>query len=109
MTSQIAWLIVKHIETFRVEVHDNDCHQSYRYFFFILKIYVTPIKMPNYPFGGNYSQVTNHCTKPLHHHYLKVAYWYNRICLIRHLMGLQKKWRLMQASKSFIIKTGMLH
>jgi len=26
-----------------------------------LKIYVTPFKMQNYPFGGNYPQVKNHC------------------------------------------------
>jgi len=25
-----------------------------------LKIYVTPFKMQNYPFGGNYPQVKNH-------------------------------------------------
>ena len=27
------------------------------------KIYVTPFKMPNYPFGGSYSQVKNHWFK----------------------------------------------
>ena len=58
ITNTVAWLRVKHIKTFRVEAHDNVCYQSY--FFFILKIYVTPFKMPNYPFGGNYPQVKNH-------------------------------------------------
>ena len=54
---------MKHIETFKVEAHDNVCHRSY--FFFILKIYVTPFKMINYPFGGNYPQVKNHWSNVL--------------------------------------------
>ena len=63
---------MNHIETSRVEAHDNVCYRSY---FFILKIYVTPFKMPNYPFGGNYPQVKNHCTRRTKPAFTKANIW----------------------------------
>ena len=56
MTSQ---KVVKHDETSGVIVapHDN---ASIKFIIFFRKFYITPFKMPNYPFVGNYSQVKNH-------------------------------------------------